>query len=205
MENRHGLMVNTRLPPATGTAAREAAVERGAELPGHYRVTVGGDKAYAPQACVQALRAVEARPHVAQHTAGRARALEGRTTRHDGYALSQRTRKRGAELFGWQKTVGVLRKVGPRGLALVGWVFTCTAAAYNWVGLQKVAEAGCGGIEGRLAGGGGPAPGSRSPAGTRAAGQGTPKAMATYCAPHCPSIEPPCRESGLVTAAHKKQ
>jgi hypothetical protein len=190
-ENRHGLSVNPRLTQATGTAEREAAVERGAELPGHYRGTVGGDQADDPQACVQALRAVEARPHVAQHPAGRARAREGRTTRHDGSALSQRTRKRVAELCGWQKTVGWLRKVGPRGLALVGGVFTCTAAASNWVRLQKVAEAGCGGIEGRLAGGGGPAPGSRSPAGNRAAGQGTPKSMATYCAPHCPSIEPP--------------
>jgi transposase len=142
MENRNGLIVNTRLTQATGTAEREAAVERVAELPGDYRVTVGGDKAYDTQAFVQDLRALEATPHVAQNTTGRASAIDGRTTRHAGYAISQRNRKRVEEIFGWQKTVGLLRKVRHRGLQLVGWVFTFTAAAYNLVRLQKLAEAG---------------------------------------------------------------
>jgi transposase len=142
MENRNGLIVNTRLTPATGTAEREAAVEMGGELPGNYRVTVGGDKAYDTQALVQDLRAVEATPHVAQNTTGRASAIDGRTTRHAGYALSQRKRKRVEEIFGWQKTVGLPRKVRHRGLELVGWVFTFTAAAYTLVRLQKLAEAG---------------------------------------------------------------
>ncbi len=142
MENRNGLIVSTRLTQATGTAEREAAVEMVAELPGNYRVTVGGDKAYDTQACVQGLRALGATPHVAQHTTGRASAIDGRTTRHPGYAVSQRKRKRVEEIFGWQKTVGLLRKVRQRGLQLGGWVFTLTAAAYTLVRLQKLAEAG---------------------------------------------------------------
>jgi transposase len=141
-ENRNGLIVNPRLTPATGTAEREAAVEMVGELPGHYRVTVGGDKASDTQAFVQDLRALEATPHVAQHTMGRASAIADRTTRHAGYAVSQRKRKRVEEIFGWQKTVGLLRKVRHRGLKLVGWVFTFTAAAYNLVRLQKLAEGG---------------------------------------------------------------
>jgi transposase len=142
MENRNGLIVNTRLTQATGTAEREAAVEMVAELPGTSRVTVGGDKAYDTRDFVQDLRALEATPHVAQNTTGRASAIDGRTTRHAGYALSQRKRKRVEEIFGWQKTGGLLRKVRHRSLELVGWVFTFTAAAYNLVRLQKVAEAG---------------------------------------------------------------
>jgi transposase len=142
MENRTGLIVNTRLTPATGRAEREAAVEMVGELPGHYRVTVGGDKAYDTQDFVQDLRALGATPQVAQNTTGRASAIDGRTTRPAGYAISQRKRKRVEEIFGWQKTVGLLRKVRHRGLELVGWVFTFTAAAYNLVRLQKLAEAG---------------------------------------------------------------
>jgi transposase len=142
MENRNGLIVNTRLTPATGTAEREAAVEMVGELPGTYRVTVGGDKAYDTQAFVAGLRALAATPHVAQNTTNRARAIEGRTTRHEGDAVSQRNRERVEESFGWQKMVGWLRKVRQRGLQLVGWVFTFTAAAYTLVRLQKLAEAG---------------------------------------------------------------
>jgi hypothetical protein len=189
MENRNGLIVNTRLTQATGTAEREAAVERVAELPGNYRVTVGGDKASDTQAFVQDLRALEATPPVAQNLTNRASALDGRTTRHAGYAVSQRTRKRVAEIFGWQKTVGLLRKGRHRGLQLVGWVFTFTAAAYNLVRMQKVAEGGGRGRKGRLSGGGRLAPGSRSPAArpawNRAVGNGTPNPMATHCEEHC--------------------
>jgi transposase len=142
MENRNGLVVNTRLTQATGAAEREAAAEMVAALPGNYRVTVGGDKASDTQDFVAGLRALEATPHVAQNTTGRASAIDGRTTRHAGYAVSQRKRKRVEEIFGWQKTVGLLRKVRHRGLKLVGWSFTFTAAAYNLVRLRKLAEAG---------------------------------------------------------------
>jgi transposase len=142
MENRTGLIANTRLTQAAGTAEREAAAETAAEPPGGYRVTAGGDKAYDTQAFVQDLRAPGATPPVAQHTTGRASAIDGRTTRHPGYVVSQRKRKRVEEIFGWQKAVGLLRKVRHRGRELVGWVFTFTAAAYNLVRLQKLAEAG---------------------------------------------------------------
>ena len=85
---------------------------------------------------------MDATPHVAQNTTGRASAIDGRTTRHAGSAVSQRKRKRVEEIFGWKKTVGLLRKVRHRGLKVVGWIFTFTAAAYNLVRLGKLAEAG---------------------------------------------------------------
>ncbi|MEK7300740.1 MAG: IS5 family transposase, partial [Nitrospirota bacterium] len=123
MENRHGLVVNTRLTQATGTAEREAALALVRERPGRQRVTLGGDKNYDTHAFVQELRAVQVTPHVAQHTTNRASAIDGRTTRHPGYAVSQQKRKRVEEIFGWLKTVGLLRKVKLRGVQRVGWLF----------------------------------------------------------------------------------
>lgn len=138
MENRHGLVVNTRLTPATGTAEREAAI---ALLDGRLptrRITLGGDKNYDTQAFIQALRAVQVTPHVAQHTTNRASAIDGRTTRHPGYAVSQQQRKRVEEIFGWLKTVGLLRKVKLRGVQRVGWLFTFAAAVYNLVRMRNL-------------------------------------------------------------------
>jgi transposase len=140
MENRHGLIVDTRLTPATGTAEREAAVEMVADLPGQSRVTVGADKAYDTQDFVAELRELQATPHVAQNTTGRRSAIDGRTTRHVGYTISQRKRKRVEEIFGWKKTIGLLRKVRHRGRELVGWVFTFTAAAYNLRRMRTLVE-----------------------------------------------------------------
>jgi IS5 family transposase len=88
MENRHGLVVNTRLTPATGTAEREAALALVRERPGRQRMTVGGDKNYDTQAFVHDLRALQVTPHVAQHTTNRTSAIDGRTTRHPGYTVS---------------------------------------------------------------------------------------------------------------------
>jgi transposase len=139
-ENRNGLIVDTRLTQATGTAEREAAVEMVVEVAGATRVTIGADKAYDTHDFVADLRELQATPHVAQNTSGRRSALDGRTTRHAGYAISQHKRKRVEEIFGWQKTVGLLRKVRHRGLALVGWVFTFTAAAYNLMRLRTLVE-----------------------------------------------------------------
>jgi hypothetical protein len=116
MENRNGVIVHTRLTQAPGTAEREAAVEMVADLPGQSQITVGADKAYDPQDFVADLRAVQATPHVAQHTNRRRSAIDGRTIRHAGYAISQPKRNRGEEIFGWKKTVGLLRKVRHRGL-----------------------------------------------------------------------------------------
>jgi transposase len=141
MENRHGLVVSPRLTAATGTAEQEAAVGLVEGVPGRHRITVGADKAYDTQEFVQSLRALKAVPHVAQNCNGRKSAIDGRTTRHPGYAVSQRLRKRVEEIFGWMKTVGNFRKTRHRGLDRVGWVFTLTAAAYNLVRMRNLTVA----------------------------------------------------------------
>jgi transposase len=138
MENRHGLVVSPGLTAATGTAEREAAVGLVEAVPGRHRITVGGDKAYDTREFIQSLRALKAVPHVAQNCNGRKSAIDGRTTRHPGYAVSQRLRKRVEEIFGWMKTVGNLRKTRHRGEDRVGWMFTLTAAAYNLVRMRNL-------------------------------------------------------------------
>ena len=102
---------------------------------------MGGDKAYDTLGFVQSLRALKAVPHVAQNCQGRKSAIDGRTTRHPGYAVSQRLRKRVEEIFGWMKTVGNPRKTRHRGEDRVGWVFTLTAAAYNLVRIRNLTAA----------------------------------------------------------------
>jgi len=140
MENRNGLVTGTRLTPATGTAEREAAVEMAQQIAGRdgHRVTVGADKAYDTHDFVRELRDLKVTPHVAQNSQNRSSAIDGRTTRHAGYALSQRKRKQVEEIFGWIKTVGLMRKTRHRGLARVGWMFTFTAAAYNLVRIRNL-------------------------------------------------------------------
>ena len=141
MENQHGLVVNTRLTPATGTAEREAALAMVRTRGERRRITVGGDKGYDTQEFVQDLRALQVTPHVAQHTTGRRSAIDGRTTCHPGYTVSQQKRKRVEEIFGWLKTVGLLRKVKLRGERRVGWLFTFAAAVYNLVRIRNLVEA----------------------------------------------------------------
>jgi len=145
MENRNGLVTGTRLTQATGTAEREAAVDMAQQIAGldGSPVTVGADKAYDTQDFVQHLRDLNITPHVAQNTRNRSSAIDGRTTRHAGYALSQRKRKRVEEIFGWIKTVGLMRKTRHRGLARVGWMFTFTAAAYNLVRIRNLTAVVC--------------------------------------------------------------
>jgi len=138
MENRHGLIVSPRLTAATGTAEREAAKDLVGNLRGRHRITVGADKAYDTQDFVQSLRTLKATPHVAQNCKGRKSAIDGRTTRHPGYAVSQRLRKLVEEIFGWMKTVGNLRKTRHRGEDRVGFVFTLTSAAYNLVRMRNL-------------------------------------------------------------------
>ena len=138
MENRHGLVVDTRLTHATGTAEREAAADMLGDLPAHGRITVGGDKLFDTHDFVAAMRRLGVTPHVTQHTNGRRSAIDRRTTRHAGYKISQRIRKRIEEAFGWMKTVGGLRKTRHRGTARVGWQFTLGAAAYNLVRIPKL-------------------------------------------------------------------
>jgi hypothetical protein len=138
MENRHGLVISPRIIAATGTAEREAAEAMVEGVPGRHRITVGGDKAYDTRGFVQAMRGPKTVPHVAQNCQGRKSAIDGRTTRHPGYAVSQRLRKRVEEIFGWMKTVGNLRETRHRGEDRVGWAFTLTTAAYNLVRIRNL-------------------------------------------------------------------
>ncbi|MBM4029814.1 MAG: IS5 family transposase [Planctomycetes bacterium] len=131
MENRSGLAVDGRLTIADGTCEREAALAMVEELPGSHLITVGGDKGYDTRDFVEGLRERLATPHVACNTSRRRSAIDGRTTRHPGYAISQRCRKRVEEIFGWMKTVGGLRKTRHRGRERVGWMFTFTLAVYD--------------------------------------------------------------------------
>ena len=144
MENRSGLLVSTCLTPADGHAERVAAlhmIEPYAERPG--RVTLGGDKAYDAEDFVNELRSMKVTPHVAQNVSGRSSAIDGRTTRHAGYLVSQRIRKWIEEAFGWIKTVAGQEKTKFIGVGRVGFAFTFAAAAYNLVRLPKLlAEAG---------------------------------------------------------------
>ena len=141
MENRHALVVDTELTLATGTAEREAALEMVAARPGNHRITLGADKAYDVAGFVADLRQHNVTPHVAQNTTNRRSAIDGRTTRHPGYAVSGRVRKRIEEVFGWTKAVAGFRKTRHRGLARVRWVFTLTATAYNLVRLRSLVGA----------------------------------------------------------------
>ncbi len=142
MENRSGLIVDARLTRVSGHAERLAAldmIEGVADRP--CAVTLGADKGYDAADFVEELRAINVRPHVARNTSGRRSSIDRRTTRHPGYAKSQRIRKRIEEAFGWIKTVAGLRKTKLRGLPKVDWTFTFAAAAYNLVRAPKLIAA----------------------------------------------------------------
>jgi len=143
MENRCGLLVDACLTSANGHAERIAAlamIESHADRP--VAVTLGADKGYDAADFVNELRSMNVRPHVAQNTTRRfgRSAIDGRTSRHAGYAVSQRIRKRIEEAFGWMKTVGGMRRPMLRGTDRVGWAFTFAAAAYNLIRLPKLME-----------------------------------------------------------------
>jgi transposase len=138
MENRNGLVVDGRLTLATGTAEREAAVDMVHALPSGGRVTVGADKAYDTAGFVEALRDLDATPHVAQNTSGRMSAIDGRTTRHAGYAISQRLRKLIEQIFGWLKTYGNQRKTLYRGRDNVGWHYVFALSGYNLIRIRNL-------------------------------------------------------------------
>jgi transposase len=135
IENRHGFVVNSRLTRATGRAEWEAAWAMAKEIPGRRRATLGGDKHYDDRDFVECLRTLNVTPHVAQKELT---AVDARTTRHAGYGVSQRFRKRVEEVFGWLKTVGLLRQTRHRGRDRVGWMFTFAVAVYNLVRLRTL-------------------------------------------------------------------
>jgi transposase len=142
MENRNGLVVDACLTEANGQAERIAAlhmIEPRADRP--TAITLGADKAYDTRDFVNELRSMNATPHVAQNTNGRASAIDGRTTRHAGYAVSQRIRKRIEEAFGWVKTVAGQARTKFRGRERVAWAFAFAAAAYNLARLPKLLAA----------------------------------------------------------------
>src|SRR5467141_1396424 len=138
MENRNGLAVGGCVLPASGYAERAAALELLGALDRDRRLTLGADKGYDTRDFVAAVRLLGVTPHVAQNTTNRASAIDGRTTRHAGYAISQRRRKRVEEIFGWLKTVGLMRKTRHRGTRRVDWMFTFALAAYNLVRIRNL-------------------------------------------------------------------
>jgi transposase len=142
VENRNGLIVDTQVREANGTAEREAALAMLEQIAGQQQITVGGDKNYDTKDFVATCRNLHVTPHVSQNDRRRGgSAIDGRTTRHAGYAISQRKRKRIEECFGWMKTIALLRKLRHCGILKVGWIFTFAAAAYNLVRLRNLDRA----------------------------------------------------------------
>jgi transposase len=144
MENRNGMLTDFQVTSATGTAERDAApvlVDQ-AKARGFRPRTLGGDKNDDTRGCVAAMRQRKVTPHVARNTSGRRSAIDGRTTRHGGYAVSQRIRKRVEEIFGWMKTVGGFRRTRRyRGLDRTGLAGYLVATAYNLVRMAKLLTA----------------------------------------------------------------
>lgn len=142
MENRHGLLADFQMSEATGTAERDMvpAMVDEAKGRGFHPKTVGADKNYDTRDCVSSLRKRGVTPHVAQNRSGRRSAIDGRTTRHAGYALSQRLRKRVEEIFGWMKTVGGFRRTRYRGMDRTGLAGYLVATAYNLVRISRLLQ-----------------------------------------------------------------
>lgn len=143
MENRNGLLVDLRIAEANGTAERDMALEMvGERLPGTKRITLGGDKGYDTKDFVEECGWRNITPHVAQNiTEHRGSAVDERTTRHAGYAISQRIRKRVEEIFGWTKTVANFRRTrfkGPKRTELASYF---VGAAYNLLRMGRLLQA----------------------------------------------------------------
>ena len=140
VENLNGLIVDAEVFQANGTAERDAALVMMERLGGTQPLTVGGDKGFDTFGFVEECRHLGVTPHVAQNLARRGgSAIDGRTTRHAGYAISQKKRKRIEECFGWLKTIALMRKVRHRGVGKVHWIFTLACAAYNLVRMRNLA------------------------------------------------------------------
>src|SRR5512134_266607 len=142
MDNREGLAVAAQVSIGTGDAETLGALELVENLEQRAaQITVGADKAYDNEAFVEGMRFMDATPHVAQNTSRRCSRIDARTTRHAGYAVSQIKRKRIEEIFGWLKTVALLRKLRHRGRAIVEWIFTFALSAYNLVRIRNLTAA----------------------------------------------------------------
>ena len=142
MENRNGLIVGAEVFQANGRTERDAGLIMLEKLPGWQPVTVGGDKGFDTRDFVNECRNLRVTPHVAQnHARPGGSAIDGRTTRHLGYAITQKKRKRIDGRFGWLKTIALMRKVRHRGMCKVDWIFTFVCAAYNLVRMRDLAAA----------------------------------------------------------------
>lgn len=145
MENRNGLLLDLRIDQADGTAEREVALlmlaQLAMELPPTTRITVGADKGYDTKEFVELCRSMGVTPHVAQNTTNRSSAIDGRTTRHSGYSVSQRIRKRIEEIFGWSKTVGGFRQSRFKGKRRTQLGAYFTGAAYNLIRMTRLLPA----------------------------------------------------------------
>jgi transposase len=141
-DNRHGLVVNVQASTSGGTAERDVAAQMLAYVAGpDTRVTVGADKAYDTKGFVKACREINVTPHVAQNlNRSGGSAIDGRTTRHVGYEVSQRKRKCIEQCFGWGKLIGPIRQVMVQGLDKVDQLLTLTMAAYNLTRLRTLAQ-----------------------------------------------------------------
>jgi len=142
MENRSGLVTDFQVTSANGTAERDAVptlLDQAKER-GFHPQTLGADKGYDTRDCVADMRQRGVTPHVSQNIKGRRSAIDGRTTRHPGYAISQRIRKRVEEIFGWMKTVGGFRRTRYRGLDKTGLAGYLVATAYNLVRMAKLLQ-----------------------------------------------------------------
>ena len=140
-ENRNGLVVATSLTQASGTAEREAAEQMLRQAKKRSRITLGADKGYDVKAFVETLRSLKVTPHIACRESHGSWAIDGRTTRHAGYHISQRARKRIEEVFGWLKTVGVFRKLRYIGQKKIAWYFTLALSVYNLVRMRSLGVA----------------------------------------------------------------
>jgi hypothetical protein len=142
MENRNGLLIDLRIAEANGNAEREVALAMIGDLPGDHRITVGGDKGYDTKDFVVGCYFRDVTPHVAQNiTERRGSAIDSRTTRHPGYSISQRIRKRVEEIFGWEKTVGNFRRTRYRGRDRTSLASYLLGAAYNLLRMGRLLKA----------------------------------------------------------------
>ena len=142
VENRHELIMSSRVWEATGIAEHYAALEMLQEVPGIGRVTVGGDKGFDTADFVREGRNLHMTPHVPQNLGRRGgSAIEGRTTQHPGYGISQKNKEANRRMFWLLKTIPLLRKVRHRGTLKVDWMFTCACAAYNLVRMRNLMAA----------------------------------------------------------------
>lgn len=140
--NRHGLVVNVQASTSDGTAERDVAAQMLADVAGPgKRVTVGADKAYDTRGFDKACHELKVKPHVAQNIKrSGGSAIDDRTTRHPGYAVSQRKRKRIEQCFGWGKLIGPIRQVMVQGQDKINQLLTLTMAAYNLTRLRNLAQ-----------------------------------------------------------------